>query len=640
MHGKLNRSDFEFSEIEPILKKASAPDCTYYSIELSEEIKLMRDNNIAESEPIFQIVKLLAKLTSFYMNLDDPNIFRALMVIGNSRSGLPEDLDEAEQEFLFEIMPDIKDAELQARIADVLWLLKYPPRLAYKNVGLAINAYIESGNKLLNPTYWYAAKDRYERAFQLARSLGPQQADNYNKTHTQVEQIIDRYEGKDEEIPCSSFINLLIEYSNKDLSKYIRLTEANALDAEAQGFNDIAQQYWELNAKLHQRAKDKEATEAAFRKAAYQDIAKGIKAAQGDLPQFMLAASHLEQGILALRQHGETKEKVDELHKLLLKYQSEGMSQTLEIKQEVDVTSEIHQRKALVSNKDFPDAILTLVRMCYLPKKQKIREQVESLNEKSTFRKLFPMQFFNRKGKTVGRSKYSVEGTQEYEEALAQQMNEQVAWNGSFEANLLASAIHQISIEHNIRLSDFDFIVKNNGFIPPGREKIFAAGFFAGMNHDFLTASHILIPQVENSFRYLLEQRGEITSSFDSTRIQKEKSLEETLKHSVIQDLFREDLLFVIRAVFSEGGNGGLNLRNELAHGLLEFDDFDRNPKFVYAWLLILWICCFPILLALSQASELDEDPETSEACDEAEIVPLPETPILNTEGILKDEKI
>jgi hypothetical protein len=50
--------------------------------------------------------------------------------------------------------------------------------------------------------------------------------------------------------------------------------------------------------------------------------------------------------------------------------------------------------------------------------------------------------------------------------------------------------------EHRLRESDFYSITRQSPIVPVGRERIIAKALFAGYDNDFVTALHILIPQL------------------------------------------------------------------------------------------------------------------------------------------------
>jgi hypothetical protein len=86
-------------------------------------------------------------------------------------------------------------------------------------------------------------------------------------------------------------------------------------------------------------------------------------------------------------------------------------------------------------------------------------------------------------------------------------------------------AREQINSEHQVEVDAFLPIVSDNPFVPAGREYIYARGLHAGLSGDFLVAAHLLILQLEPSRRYLLFNRGVLTSGLDSQGIQEERNL-------------------------------------------------------------------------------------------------------------------
>ena len=108
---------------------------------------------------------------------------------------------------------------------------------------------------------------------------------------------------------------------------------------------------------------------------------------------------------------------------------------------------------------------------------------------------------------------------------------------------------------------------------------------FAGYERDFITALHLLIPQFENSVREHLKLAGATTTNIDKNGIQNENGLSTLLELPEIIQVFGKDFAFELYSLFCD--SFGPNLRNGLAHGLL--DEGDCNSTFsIYAWWLIL----------------------------------------------------
>src|SRR5207245_94359 len=93
---------------------------------------------------------------------------------------------------------------------------------------------------------------------------------------------------------------------------------------------------------------------------------------------------------------------------------------------------------------------------------------------------------------------------------------------------------------------------------------------------DYLTATNLLMPQLENALRYVLDQRGILTSSIDEDGIQEEFDLNKLLRspehYAALADVFGEDTVFDLRGLLVE--RMGSNLRNMVAHGLIDHDQF------------------------------------------------------------------
>jgi hypothetical protein len=146
--------------------------------------------------------------------------------------------------------------------------------------------------------------------------------------------------------------------------------------------------------------------------------------------------------------------------------------------------------------------------------------------------------------------------------------------------------------EHPVRLNDFLAIANYSLFVPAGRELIYARGLYDGLVGDFLSAAHLLVPQVEHSVRVLLQQRGVIASSMNDQGVQEELDINTLLcskeHYDALASVIGEDTVFDLRGLLIE--RTGSNLRNRLAHGLLAPAQF-YSAEVCYFWWLVLRMC-------------------------------------------------
>jgi len=173
-------------------------------------------------------------------------------------------------------------------------------------------------------------------------------------------------------------------------------------------------------------------------------------------------------------------------------------------------------------------------------------------------------------------------------------------------------AFEAIQQEHRIKEMDFYSVVKQSPVVPEGRERLITKALFSGYDNDFVTALHLLIPQIEHLVRFHLKQAGVITSNIDKNGIETENGLTSLMENPEVKTIFGEDLAFELKALFCDAF--GPNLRNELAHGLLGYEE-SQSVYSVYAWWLGLRIVFNTFWSARKSSQNRDDlnDGENSE---------------------------
>jgi hypothetical protein len=83
--------------------------------------------------------------------------------------------------------------------------------------------------------------------------------------------------------------------------------------------------------------------------------------------------------------------------------------------------------------------------------------------------------------------------------------------------------------------------------------------------------------------RVHLKQAGAQTTNLDKDGIENENGLSTLMDLPKVAAVFGKDLSFEIKTLFCDAF--GPNLRNDLAHGLLDEDAFN-SPNAIYAWWL------------------------------------------------------
>lgn len=144
--------------------------------------------------------------------------------------------------------------------------------------------------------------------------------------------------------------------------------------------------------------------------------------------------------------------------------------------------------------------------------------------------------------------------------------------------------------EHQITEKELYYLCYYSNAVPPGRAELWAKGLLFGFNEDFITATHLLSPQIENMVRFELQNKGVKTTTLDNDGVESEIGLSNLLKHEQVSKAIDEVLVFNFKSLMTNPH--GANLRNMVAHGLLE-DKPANSCDMTYFW----WFCLRLVLV-------------------------------------------
>ena len=142
-------------------------------------------------------------------------------------------------------------------------------------------------------------------------------------------------------------------------------------------------------------------------------------------------------------------------------------------------------------------------------------------------------------------------------------------------------ALEVLLLEHRLREDDFISLATRSPIVPKGRERLFGKALFAGYEMDFLVALHLLVPQIEHIVRSNLKSAGVTTTNLDKNGIENENGLSTLIDMPEAAQVLGENFTFEVKALFCDAC--GSNLRNELAHGLMD-DEACGSAYSIYAW--------------------------------------------------------
>lgn len=217
-----------------------------------------------------------------------------------------------------------------------------------------------------------------------------------------------------------------------------------------------------------------------------------------------------------------------------------------------------------------------------ISKSRSIESAIETLKV-GVFSQLISMVRLSSDGRIIGKDAPLMAPEQEVPEETT---ITQAVENAVMDAELIVKAqilpsLAAILEEHDVTLHKLETICSLCPIIPENRTKLFAKGLYFGFEHDFASAIHLLVPQWEHLVRSILKESDVHTTTLGTDGIDMECGLSTLLEKKETGEIFDDNLLFEMTTFLTH--KRGPNLRNEIAHGLLD-DDRICSYSAIYWW--------------------------------------------------------
>jgi len=486
--------------------------------------------NVTNTEK--NVYQFLADIASFWLNVDsEDEPFRPLASQGNTPlTQTPDNLTEGDLNLLAAMLPTIRDPEFLARVADLLWVC----RKDHQAARIAVEAYLKASEAIGVGTVWTRFADRIQRAIQLGAYLGRKRP-CYAQALQATENAISKYSPNDQTRLTADLMGFLLENAVGEPKQYSALSEQLACQAVKASNFDLARLYWQRKVSWDKRAGDTVAMQNAKLLYARSYIHSANHFINRPKPLFGSAAAWMTKAVQALRDVQAPDLEIEEAHRKLLEYQEKSMAEMETISVPISAIEGLEEgldklatdAEAQVSCKSFADAMFQLARITSPLHKMELRNRLEK-SQISPLSALTQLRVVTPAGKTSGkRAPLATTDAEEREQAILNEMFHQATitdWPFHVQFRI-EPARRRILDDHRCSRRDLEFLVVDNPFIPSGHEYLFLHGLHAGLHGDLIIAMHLLMPQIENSLRYVWECRGGITSKLEPDETQDEKEL-------------------------------------------------------------------------------------------------------------------
>lgn len=173
-----------------------------------------------------------------------------------------------------------------------------------------------------------------------------------------------------------------------------------------------------------------------------------------------------------------------------------------------------------------------------------------------------------------------------------------------YSAPFLNVAFKRFREKHDVNLDRLLSAFDQHPLFPAERRELVRQGLAAWFTEDWIKATHILVPQIEAVLRDLLAALGGAVMKPDRNYGGFQSiGLGEMLNHDILRAQIPEDVRFHLRVLLQD--SRGINLRNEIAHGLATQNRFGRG--------IANWVVHASIMLSLIR---LKREPGSAQAAD------------------------
>lgn len=541
-------------------------------------------------------LRLLADATSMMFNPKNLNTpFGAVWEAGQNRSALPDDFLPGDLVAMYEASKAIDNPFIKSRLADIVWIAQVPRNLDAARV--ASDAYSAIP---LEHSSWAAtnAVDAWTRAVVLLRQLGKGEIERL-KLFEVVLLKKAREAAPDGGFFLKQISSILIAGNlGRDSSAEMgTLLESYAQSVRASGDERQVRIYLESAANWFGLAKDDERKFDCLCAAAETYVAEADMRIANVNPSHMVAASFYEDAIQAFRiipniqreKRGLGK-RIDEIHDKLKVSGEASLKEMVTISSDaIDLSEVAEESKAFVRGRKLWDALHALTNVFEAADTKTRRERAEKSFRDSPIQAMIDQTHISSDGRVVAiRPGLSLQDENAPENAIALQAEMVKSYSFDITVGIRAQiypALETVRLEHRIRLEDIIELTRQSPIVPPRRHRLIAKAIFYGFDGDHEAALHFVIPQMEHLVRWHLNRIGVKTTTLNKQGIETENGLSTIAALAELDSVFGDELAFEIRSLFCDPF--GPNLRNEMAHGLLDSSDCS-NEHSVYAWWFLL----------------------------------------------------
>ncbi|HAZ12954.1 MAG: hypothetical protein A2X86_09200 [Bdellovibrionales bacterium GWA2_49_15] len=551
--------------------------------------KLSDDDAIKSNIRLSECIELLAHVCGFALIAKDfEKPFKHLATFPDgSRTASPDDLKDHHIPVLDEFLKIITNDLIQARLNDVLWNIRIPKN--FDNAKNAIKYYLSFCGKNRKEK----SESIHEHETLLRRCLSL--VDSLRLTDGSRDLIIDEIKmhmflEKDEPNNFIRFhyFKLLCSHASAEEYTFLKSKGRELIEISKKQNNfEKARAYIDCIRHIYKLLKDKAEVEKLNNEHTdmFIDEVRTMRKAGGSA---IILQNFYNKAISACRATKGRKEEAKELIDELKEIQPDINDGLKAFSAPIDITDSVAALIKEIEEKSFIEGIETLCFLSTPPSKRALFSESEKMIKEYPLQSLISNVMLDEKGKLIAKTP-GLDDNETNQNAVKRSFaTQQLSTHFTIKACLIDVARGKLRQKKDFDEKYIESLLYPNPFVPTSRIVQFKAGLLRGFDGDWISASSILIPLLENSFRHMLEQLGINMISIDSNEIQKERDLNSFIYSEEFEKLVGKDLQFYMQVLLTD--HTGLNFRNNIAHGLCADHTVLSEPSQI-SWALTLFLC-------------------------------------------------
>lgn len=536
---------------------------------------------------------LLSELTS--LNISNKNYsidFEPYLKFEGMRTSIIDDFSDVDLNCIEIMIERVTNTELLARLSDVLWQRKKHTNWAE----IAIMNYFESGKSKSDGKRKSLFYRYIERALLISLRIKSKQTNDIVSFIESI--IIKSKESKDFRI--NEFAKLLINFKLGNLellkNKLLKLAKVSYRESDF----EISIQRYIVIEELANSTIDYEIK----KKAVLMAVKILLKKAEYNLKNknYLLASSEYNQAFVKIKKLGNYPKYLNYLNDKLVDIQSNNNKELSTIYTEsIDPSRIIDESVNSVRGKETKDAIVHFALFPRINNYEYLEEQLKIQIKDTPLYHMFQSEIMDRKGRTITKIPgINLDDPLKDQDSFGLRIVRNAVFHNKFKTEVqLRPIFNYLFNNYKITTDDLKEYLDNNPFVPQNRIQLFEEGFYYCFKNEFHIGINLLIPQIENSIRNLLFVEGfNISTHKRDTVYQEDMNLTELLHthKGPLTRIIGNDLLFDIEHTFNN--KLSINIRNEVSHGQLNYQEFYSNQCLYVFWLI--WRICIQFYFAIN----------------------------------------